>query len=90
MEIKKKQILEILPSFNFIFLSEEEFNHIPIENDLIKGVNANYKYYLDLKNKINPKSCLNFFDMCHLLGYYAKSGAELNLVGKAVEYLYNH
>lgn len=88
MEIKKKQILEILPSFNFIFLSEEEFNHIPIENDLIKGVNANYKYYLDLKNKISPKSGVNFFDMCHLLGYYAKSGAELNLVGKAVEYLY--
>ena len=38
MEIKKKQILEILPSFNFIFLSEEEFNHIPIENDLIINI----------------------------------------------------
>ena len=88
MEEKKKQILEILPSFNFIFLSEEEFEHIPLENDIIKGVNANYKYYLDLKNKISPKSNVNFFDMCHLLGYYAKSGAELNLVGKTVEYLY--
>ena len=88
MEEKKKQILEILPSFNFIFLSEEEFEHIPLENDIIKGVNANYKYYLDLKNKISPKSNVNFFDMCHLLGYYAKSGSELNLVGKTVEYLY--
>ena len=88
MEEKKKQILEIFPSFNFIFLSEEEFEHIPLENDIIKGVNANYKYYLDLKNKISPKSNVNFFDMCHLLGYYAKSGAELNLVGKTVEYLY--
>ena len=88
MEEKKKQILEILPSFNFIFLSEEEFEHIPLENDIIKGVNANYKYYLDLKNKISPKSNVDFFDMCHLLGYYAKSGAELNLVGKTVEYLY--
>ena len=35
MEEKKKQILEILPSFNFIFLSEEEFEHIPLENDII-------------------------------------------------------
>lgn len=88
MEKKKQQILEIFPSFNFVFLSEEEFEHIPVENDIIKGVNANYKYYLDLKNKINPKSGVSFFDMCHLLGYYAKSGAELNLVAKAVEYLY--
>ena len=45
MEEKKKQVLEIQPSFSFVFLSDEEINHIRIDNDLIKGFHANYKRY---------------------------------------------
>lgn len=89
MEEKKKQVLQIQPSFSFVFLSDEEINHIRIDNDLIKGFHANYKRYNELKSLINPSNITNFFDICHILGYFKKGGLELEFTDCMIEELYS-
>lgn len=89
MEEKKKQILDIFPSFNLIILSDEELKHIKVENDIIKGFHCNHRKYIELKQRVQPNNNTNFFDVCHLLGIFSKSGNDLEFAMGTVEYMYN-
>lgn len=88
MEDKKKQILEIFPSFNLVVLSDLELERIKPENDLVKGFHCNRRKYTELKQKIKPIDEVTFFDVCHLLGVFTRSGADLEFVMHTIEYLY--
>lgn len=88
MEEKMEQLLEIVPTFNYIIMSEEELEHIKIDNDLVKGLHSNYKRYAKLKENINPILKNDFFDICHILGYFSKSGIELDYIEYTIKYLY--
>ena len=88
MKNKKDLILEVFSDFDFSCLSKDELDHISIDNDLIKGFNSNKNKYNLLKKQIKPFKELVFFDICHLLGFYAKNGRELDNTISVIAYLY--
>lgn len=90
MENKKKHILALYPNFNFNDLSDVELLKLKPENDLVKGFTSNRPKYFELKEIIQPWDETIFFDLCHLLGLFSKSGKEINLVIYAITYLYQN
>lgn len=84
----EEKILDICPQFPIDKLSVELLNHLPLDNDLIKGFNSNYKHYEQLKQILQPIYEATFFDACHLLGLFNKNGTDLEFVENGIKYLY--
>lgn len=70
--IKAKEILDIVPNFNFNNINAKILDELLINNDNVKGLSNNVKLYNDLFDNLNIKEIYysDFYKMCYILGLF--------------------